>query len=96
MTGEPVGELVNLTVEGLMIISDQEMSTNSIFQFRLEMPDPIDGVSSIDLGVDCLWNRPAENFSRHWSGYQIIDACPEALKTIDTLINGYAGQSQAS
>lgn len=96
MSGDSIGELVNLTVEGLMIISDQEMSTNSIFQFSLEVPDGANNTTSVELGVDCLWSRPAENFNRHWSGYQIIDASPDALKTIDRLISGYSGQSKAS
>lgn len=91
MSRELIGELVNITVEGLMIISDQEMSTNSIFQFSLELPEAINGASHIDLGVDCLWSRSAENVNRHWSGYQIIDASPEALAAIDALISGYAG-----
>ncbi len=91
MNRDFIGELVNITVEGLMIISDQEMSTNSIFQFSLELPEPINGMTHIDLGVDCLWSRSAENVDRHWSGYQIIDASPEALETIDALISGYAG-----
>jgi hypothetical protein len=90
MDGAPIGELVNITVEGLMIISDQEMATNSIFQFSLELPEPIEGTNRIDLGVDCLWSRSAENVNRHWSGYQIIDASPEALEAIDALIGGYA------
>lgn len=91
MTREMIGELVNITVEGLMIISDQEMATNSIFQFCLELPEPINGIEQIELGVDCLWSRSAENVNRHWSGYQIIDASPAALQTIDALISGYSG-----
>lgn len=90
MTGELVGELVNITVEGLMLISDHEMDTNSIFQFRLEIPDGVAAANSLEIGVDCLWSRAAENFSRHWSGYQIIDASPEALETISTLISEQA------
>ena len=90
MTRELIGELANITVEGLMIISDQEMNTNSIFQFCLELPEAIHGQTKIELGVDCLWSRHAENVNRHWSGYQIIDASPEALKTIDALIGGYS------
>lgn len=96
MTGELVGELVNLTVEGLMIMSDHEMSSNSIFQFRLDIPDLPGTRGNIEIGVDCLWSRPAENFNRHWSGYQIIDASAEALQTIDALINAYSDQSKAS
>ena len=91
MTRELIGELANITVEGLMIISDQEMSTNSIFQFCLELPETVHGQAKIELGVDCLWSRSAENLNRYWSGYQIIDASPEALKTIDALIGGYSG-----
>lgn len=90
LTGELVGELVNITVEGLMIISDDEVDTNSIFQFTLALPEKIERATELNLGVDCLWCRKAENFNRYWSGYQIIDASPEALRTIDALIKNYA------
>lgn len=90
LTERRVGELVNITTEGLMIASDQEMDTDSIFQFSLELPEAIEGCSVIELGVDCLWCRKAENLNRYWSGYQIIDASPAALQSIDRLIGKYA------
>lgn len=90
ITDARVGELVNITTEGMMIISDREVVTNSIFQLKLELPEPIDGHDTIDVGVDCLWCRTADNFGRFWSGYQIIDASPEAISTIEALIANYA------
>lgn len=89
VTGSMVGELVNITAEGLMLITDHEMDTNSIFQFALHLPEAIEGGNRIALGVDCLWCRQAENFDRFWSGYQIIDASPAALRAIATLIARY-------
>ena len=85
-----VGELVNITTEGMMLISDREVTTNSIFQLRLELPEPINNFTTIDVGVDCLWCRTADNFGRFWSGYQIIDASPAAIATIEALISNYA------
>lgn len=90
ITGDIIGELVNITIEGMMIISDQEMDTNSIFQFQLALPETINGHDTIDVGVDCLWCRSAENFNRYWSGYQIIDASDDATETIASLISDYA------
>jgi hypothetical protein len=91
LTGTASGELVNITAEGLMMISDHEVDTNSIFQFALILPEAIDGSRRIELGVDCLWCRKAEIFDRYWSGYQIIDASPQALRAIEVLIDRYAG-----
>lgn len=90
ITNDVIGELVNLTIEGLMIISDREMDTNSIFQFQLLLPEAINGSDTLDIGVDCLWCRGAENFDRYWSGYQIIDASPEAVAAIETLLTQYS------
>ena len=90
ISGSEVGELVNITPEGLMIISDQAIGTNCIFQFTLALPASRGDCTQIEIGVDCLWCRHAENLGRYWSGHQIIDAAPAALEAIDRLIVQYA------
>ncbi len=89
INGAVAGELVNITTNGMMLISNEHIETNSIFQFALQLPHPLDGHDSIPLGVDCLWCRKVENFSRYWAGFQIIDASPDARELIDKLIAHY-------
>jgi hypothetical protein len=86
MTGKAFGELINVTTEGLMIISDNEIETGSIFQLVLHLDEPMEEETTIELGADCLWCRKVENFTRYWGGFQIIDASEKAISQLDILI----------
>lgn len=90
INGGVFGELVNVTTEGIMVMTDREIETQAIFQLSLELPEPLIGSSQILLGADCLWCRRAENFSRYWAGFQIIDASELALEQVEALIDLYA------
>lgn len=90
INGGTFGELVNVTVEGIMVITEQEIPIQSIYQLSLELPFDLCGSNTIDLGADCLWCRDVENISRFWSGFQIIDASPTAMQQMQELISRYA------
>ena len=90
INGGVFGELVNITGEGLMVMTDREIETQAIFQLSLQLPEPIQGSTQLILGADCLWCRRAENFYRYWAGFQIIDASELALEQIEALIDLYA------
>lgn len=90
INGGAFGELVNITTEGLMLITDREIETQAIFQLALQLPEPLKGSAQIVIGADCLWCRRAENFTRYWAGFQIIDASELALAQLEVLIDLYA------
>lgn len=90
INGGLFGELVNITTEGIMVMTDREIETQAIFQLSLELPEPLIGSAQLVLGADCLWCRRAENFSRYWAGFQVIDASELALEQIEALIDLYA------
>jgi hypothetical protein len=90
INGGQFGELINVTVEGLMVITDKEIPTHSIFQLSLKLPIEIEGSNTVELGADCLWCRKVENFHRYWSGFHIIDASDTALAQLEELIAHYS------
>ncbi len=90
INGGVFGELVNVTTEGIMVMTDREIETQAIFQLALDLPEPINGANQIIVGADCLWCRRAENFYRYWAGFQIIDASEQALKQLEVVIDLYA------
>jgi hypothetical protein len=90
INGGVFGELVNITTEGLMVITDREIETQAIFQLALQLPESLAGSDTLVLGADCLWCRRAENFYRYWAGFQIIDASNHAIEQIEALIGLYA------
>lgn len=83
---QSLGRLVNIHSEGLMLISDNIMSVEKIYQCDLIFPEMIAGCDRVQLGVDCLWVREAETDSSHWAGCRIIDASDDALTTVEALV----------
>jgi hypothetical protein len=86
MTDCDVGELVNLTDEGLMIVSDSPINNNAVYQFELTLPEKVDEQDALEIGVECLWCRQIDESNRFWSGYQIIYASAQALNTVRELL----------
>ena len=90
INGGKFGELINITVEGLMVITDKETPTSSIYQLSIKLPVELHGSNTVELGADCLWCRNDDNFHRFWSGFQIIDASETAVKQIEDLVEAYS------
>jgi len=90
LSGESVGALANITVEGMLIICNRPMDANRIYQIALQLPDDIDGHSSVNVGIDCLWVKQGESQELNWAGCEIIDADQDAIDVIESLIRTYS------
>lgn len=89
LTAEKVGEVVNITTEGIMVLANTQLTCNSVFMFELHLPEVINGEKTIKIGVDCLWCKSSESFERFWVGFQIIDADDDSTQRIETLIANF-------
>ncbi len=90
LTGDSLGALVNINIEGLMVMGNVAIDGNRLYQVELQLPDTIHGHDKVALGIDCLWSRRDEEYERHWAGFQIIDVSQDALKVIEHLIRDYS------
>ncbi|WP_049722628.1 hypothetical protein [Gilvimarinus polysaccharolyticus] len=88
-----LGRIVNLHNKGLMLIGDQPFEEDCLYRLDLQLSEPVNERNSIQLGVDCLWVKNAEDNGKHWAGFSIIDASPQALEDIET-IAASAGSEQ--
>ena len=93
LSGTHIGLLVNITVEGIMIIADREIRNDCIFQYELRLPMDVNGSNKIIVGVDCLWCQPADQLNRFWAGYHIIDISEADLKNLEVLIDDHGQAS---
>ncbi len=50
INGGDFGELVNATIEGIMLITKREIAVNSIYQFSLALPFELEGINTLTLG----------------------------------------------
>jgi hypothetical protein len=77
ITAEPIGQIGNLSVDGMLLIANHEMPDNALFQFEFELP--VDGgvPRRFEIGVHEQWSEPASVPGQYWAGFRIIDIAPE-------------------
>ena len=85
-TGDIAGQLVNLSVDGLMLSSNFQIKCESILQLRI--PLLIAGQEvEISLGAESLWSEDANGSGTYWTGFQIIDISPEDKQTLERIVS---------
>jgi hypothetical protein len=92
-TDDYLGRLVNLHAEGLMLLCQEPLVEDNLYQLRITLPQNLASSGELAVGVDCLWVRAAdasegpEASGGHWAGCQIIDASAHAQSLLDLLIS---------
>ncbi|TNF34925.1 MAG: hypothetical protein EP312_05045 [Gammaproteobacteria bacterium] len=89
ITGEDAGHVVDITAEGVMLEAPTPFDRNKVYILEMALPETLCGQTTLRLGMDCLWARPADHFRGHWAGFQIVDASPEAIEGLNALIEQY-------
>ena len=86
-TGSTIGQLVNISEDGLMLMGAEPVPENSIYQLSLEFA--ADSASAADgpvmVGVESLWCHSSSDQAQHWSGFYIIDISEQDLVRIRQL-----------
>lgn len=90
MDGAVLGRLVNITTEGLMLVNSKPLTTDTLYQAALELPESIGNMTRIELGMDCLWTSPTTpDADMYWSGCHIIDISDEMFGSLKLLIEKF-------
>lgn len=85
---ELIGNLVNISAGGLMLVSEAPITPNRLFQFSLTLPAPVNGIPVVEFGAECLWVQDnTETKGPCWAGFQIIDISDLGTRLIEQLIN---------
>ncbi|MGB5179380.1 MAG: PilZ domain-containing protein [Gammaproteobacteria bacterium] len=86
-TGNTIGQLVNISEEGLMLQGPEPVPENGIYQLSLEFD--ANSASAADgplmIGVESLWCHSSSDQAQHWSGFYIIDISEQDLQRIRQL-----------
>ncbi|TCK17968.1 PilZ domain-containing protein [Thiogranum longum] len=79
------GQLVNLSIEGLMMMSPSPVNPGTLLQFRIPL-QCCESVVDILVGVESLWCDDTDESGVCWTGFHIIDISSEHLEIISTLV----------
>ena len=84
-----IGHLTDITVEGMMLISEEPIKTNTVFQARMVLPTGIEGHKPVNFDIGSVWCHRDVNPNFYATGFQLIDISPEDVETINSLIDEF-------
>ncbi len=80
-----LGHLADISLEGFMLLAQDPLDINRVFQVRMEIPEACGG-QAIPLGVESLWRETSNSHGKYWVGFQIIDISPRDSQRLHMLI----------
>ncbi|PUB74615.1 MAG: hypothetical protein DBP03_07740 [gamma proteobacterium symbiont of Ctena orbiculata] len=92
ITGSQIGRVVNISAEGLMLLSDEPVVTGSVYQLDLMLPVPKNDREKLSFAAEAVWCTEASQPEAYWSGFHIIDINSDDVLIIDELILDWHSQ----
>lgn len=72
LTGQPLGQLGNLSSNGMLLISQHTPRSEAVYQVNLPLPSRDGSTPTIEVGIQEQWHEPAATPGQIWSGYRIV------------------------
>lgn len=88
-TGLQIGSLVDITSEGIMLVSERALEIGQVYQLRMELPAEVFPQGRLDFDAQCLWSGNDVNPQFFDSGFKLLDTDEEAVLCIHYLIEMY-------
>lgn len=85
-SGEVLGRIGNLTIEGLMLFSDRPLDIDKRYQLQIKLPDEVGGQAQVDLEAHSLWSQRAADPTYFATGFEISCLSPADQHVIEILI----------
>ncbi len=85
-----LGYLVDITPEGIMLISDQPIAADTIYPLRMILPAEILGRREMDFDARSVWCRSDEDSTDFFNvGFRLLDVPWEEKMVIEQLVDDY-------
>jgi hypothetical protein len=88
-----VGNVVDITPAGIMLISEQPISSGTHLNLRMDFPEEIAGKRSLEFNARCVWTKRDINPDIYANGLQLIDVSSEDVDIIQALIEEFRDDS---
>lgn len=82
MSGDAVGHLGNLSMDGMMLIAQSPITDDALYQFVFHLPDAHGRLHPIEVGAHQLWSEPPTFKDQAWVGFRFIDVSPDDEKML--------------
>lgn len=79
MTERVIGHLSDLSETGMLLIANQPLVNDALYQLRFSLPDASGKNRPLDIGSHELWSDPAAAPGQVWTGMRFIDISAQDL-----------------
>lgn len=87
-TDEFIGKLLYMSTLGIMISAVRSMIPETIYEFRIVLPKPIEELKHFTVDAQCVWCRPsASSNKRYDAGFHFTGINFEEIEAINYLLN---------
>lgn len=83
---ELLGHLVNVTTEGILMISETPLSTGKDYQLKMAIPLDDGKTADIELQARAIWTKVDEDPHFHKTGLRFTHCSEPSLQAISALI----------
>lgn len=89
-TDHLVGQLVDLTVEGLMLTSESLIEPGGKYNLRMVLPEEIRGRTQLFFEAESVWCKKDINPNFFDIGFRLTNISKTDIKVIETLIYDFS------
>jgi len=87
--GQLVGHLVDITKEGLMLISEQALELDRAYSFRMVLPAEILNKAELNFSATVKWCKKDVNPDFYASGFSLVSISDDDMTIVESLIHRY-------
>ena len=85
-----LGRVVDITDEGMRLITDDPIIPHTRMKLQILLPKPINEVGEIDVNGECMWCEQDVNPDYYACGFHFDVLPEEEIDILKSLIYGYA------
>jgi hypothetical protein len=89
-SNEPMGRMVDITPEGMMLVSARPIDINSVLHLSVELPSEIFSTTRVNFTAIAHWCRHDINPDLFDIGLEFTDITDKDIETVIGLIADYA------
>jgi hypothetical protein len=88
-SGMTVGKIVNISLEGMMLIATDNQVNDTISDLRILLPEMINDKNAIDCKAKCMWCKKNGATDFYEAGFHLFEIPENDIKAIVSLITRY-------
>jgi len=88
-TSLPVGQVLDMSARGMKLMSEEPVTVNQIYYFRMPLDREINGYEEIYLDAQCRWCKLSEETGWYNSGYMLRFRSADDAKMVRDLIHAW-------